>query len=693
MPGNAKLFSWAAFGRTGLFVATSAAALACTPASDTADGGGNRQTTEDVGTGGTGGTGDTGVDTDMVGTAPDGGLATDAGPGADLGESPDAAVGPTYPPPHTEGGTSWTFLVYMVADTNLEYDALNDLQEMAGVGSGDNFNIIVQSDRAAGYTSDGVLNLPDWEQALRLKVDQGSFETVGDVGEVNMGDPATLSDFITWGVSTYPADRYALVFWDHGGGWIGFGDDESADHDGLTLNEIHQGIQDGLAGTDLSRFQMVGFDACLMSTWETAVNLEYQAEYLIGSEELEPGHGWDYRGLQVAHDDPTTDPVTLGNSIIDGFIAQATTEGTLPTVTLALNDLTLVHKVTEALTAFSDAILPQLPDLLNTIGKQRNFVEEYGPLVEPSVVTNMVDISDLFTQLAAGSDVFAPHKDAIDAALAEVTLANQAGAAHASSHGLSIYFPPYPEYYSPGYDRVAGIDAWRNFLKAYHNGGAAVPPGEVPTFIDEGHVASGSLSDGELVVTGTLSADSVAGASTALMYYGINDGESTWLFGDTSATVDESGVVGAAWDLTGLYIQSGDNKAFCYLSIEDRGDTLLATIPFVYDNGTGDQLLTVLQFVVNSETGDILQLTYYAQAGDGWSELSPEPGFLLYPLIQTPGDGGLSFVRTSDVGFDLADAGLTFDFDSFGAGTSVVAALQALNFAGQGDLILYQGSL
>ncbi len=623
-----------------------------------------------------------------------GGAGGSGGAGGGGGGAGGEVVEP--PPPHTEGGASWTLLVYMVADTNLEYDALNDLQEMAAVGSGEGFNIIVQADRTPEYTPDGVLNLENWDQSLRLKVMPDSLEVVEDQGELNMGDPATLADFVSWGIATYPADKYGLVFWDHGGGWVGFGDDESHDHDGLTLNEIRRGIEDGLAATDVSRFQFIGFDACLMATWETAVTLEYHAEYLLASEELEPGHGWDYRALQGAKDDPTTSAADLTSALVDGFVGQAEEAGTAATITLSVTDLTLVHQVSAAVKQFAETALPVLPDLLNTIGRERAQVEEYGPLVDPRAITGMVDLGDIVRRIADADATLADARTAVDAALSAAVVKIANGVAHGNSNGLSIFFPQFPEYYSPGYDDLEGIGAWRDLVKAYHNGGASVPEGAVPVFIDEGHVASGVVEEGELVITANLSPESAPNVSRSVLYYGVVDETGTYLFGDTFAVVDTgdaAGLVTGVWDLTAMYITDGNNSAYCYLALEDRGDSLFATIPFVYEDTNGDQLLTVLAFAVDAETGDILTTNYYAQTGGGWAELNPEPGALLYPLIQTPGENGLEFVLTSNVGFDIQAEATTFDFSDLEAGTGVLGALEAVNFAGQGDLIIFQGQL
>jgi hypothetical protein len=50
-----------------------------------------------------------------------------------------------------------------------------------------------------------------------MKADSAS--TVADWGERNMGDKQTLTDFVSWSKTNYPADHYALYFWGHGRSW------------------------------------------------------------------------------------------------------------------------------------------------------------------------------------------------------------------------------------------------------------------------------------------------------------------------------------------------------------------------------------------------------------------------------------------------------------------------------------------
>ena len=113
----------------------------------------------------------------------------------------------------------WTFLVYLDGDNNLEGAGIDDVNEMEMVGSTPEVNIVVQFDRIDRYdTSNG-----DWHDTRRGIITKDSTSLIASnltsVGEKNMGDPQTLTEFLSWGISTFPADHYFLVLWNHGDGW------------------------------------------------------------------------------------------------------------------------------------------------------------------------------------------------------------------------------------------------------------------------------------------------------------------------------------------------------------------------------------------------------------------------------------------------------------------------------------------
>src|SRR5688500_10804118 len=98
-------------------------------------------------------------------------------------------------------------MVYMAGNNNLSDAAGADLVEMQKVGSSD-------QGAALAFTKQLGTN-----PAYRIHVRKGEDLEREDVGNVGSGDPQTVIDFVRWAVERAPADRYALVLWNHGSGW------------------------------------------------------------------------------------------------------------------------------------------------------------------------------------------------------------------------------------------------------------------------------------------------------------------------------------------------------------------------------------------------------------------------------------------------------------------------------------------
>ena len=118
---------------------------------------------------------------------------------------------------------TWLVLLYEDADDEvLEKDTFIDLNESELVGSTPKVTIVAQIDRyKGGGSSDGndFRGDGDWTGTRRYLVQKDPkgdmtrivSKLVSDLGEVDMGDPNTLIDFVQWAIRTYPAARHALI--------------------------------------------------------------------------------------------------------------------------------------------------------------------------------------------------------------------------------------------------------------------------------------------------------------------------------------------------------------------------------------------------------------------------------------------------------------------------------------------------
>ena len=235
---------------------------------------------------------------------------------------------------------NYTVMVYMVG-SNLESRhgaATKDLREMesAGLDFG-NANLLVYTGGSRKWTGD----VPA-EHNNVLDLSRGEEERIvaHTAKNSDMGDKETFSTFLNFCHDNYPADHYALICWDHGGGPLwGYGSDELYNNDTLLLSEMKEALLDTPFGSG-EKLDFVGFDACLMGGLESANLWKDHADYLIGSEELEPGDGWNYAFLSEFNS--TSDPKTVAERIIKEFgdyYAETATEFSNPDVTLSCMDL------------------------------------------------------------------------------------------------------------------------------------------------------------------------------------------------------------------------------------------------------------------------------------------------------------------------------------------------------------------
>ncbi len=120
---------------------------------------------------------------------------------------------------------------------------------------------------------------------------QGDPRTHGTNWEANMADPNTLYEFIDWGMDTFPAEKYGLYIFSHGGGLEGFGVDYRPNtgpttntRDLLTISEI-QSLADLLANEEPpKKLDLTVMYSCFMGILDFCMEFSEFTDYYIGSE-------------------------------------------------------------------------------------------------------------------------------------------------------------------------------------------------------------------------------------------------------------------------------------------------------------------------------------------------------------------------------------------------------------------------
>ena len=253
---------------------------------------------------------------------------------------------------------------------------------------------------------------------------------------LSMGEPETLQRFLDYGCTNFPAERYALILWDHGGGPNeGLCRDERFHGDCLTLRELRSALMDSPVGSHGGKLSWIGFDACLMASVETAYTLRDYAQYMIASQATEPASGWDYCFLKgLEHD---TDAAQTGRRIIDAYVDSGSDSAEL--LTLSCVDLGRIWELRGAMDDFFDGLVPSLSDeSYSELSRVRHETKSFGRAeYDEEADFDLVDLTSLADAYENAELSGAELKTAVENAVV-YTRSSAEGA-----HGLSVYHPCY----------------------------------------------------------------------------------------------------------------------------------------------------------------------------------------------------------------------------------------------------------
>ena len=334
----------------------------------------------------------------------------------------------------------FTVMVYIVG-SNLESQvgaATSDIEEMEEAGLNySKTNLLLYTGGSRRWVSD----IPnDTNNVLDLSREDGSRIIAGTSESANMGTPETLAEFVNYCTRNYPAEHYALILWDHGGGPLwGYGSDELFGYDSLILDELRTAMNGTMFGPD-NKLDWVGFDACLMGSIENAVLWKDYAQYLISSEEVEPGRGWDYHFLSVFNDSPPAeDSARAAVDAYGSYYEENRSEFFAPDVTLSVMDLSgtdqVVNAVNELFGAVDDGIQGGGYARIN---QARSKAKAFGLSAVESVEAayDLVDLKDFTGQL---QELYPSECEAVADAVNQMVIHSTSNVEGAG--GVSIYIP------------------------------------------------------------------------------------------------------------------------------------------------------------------------------------------------------------------------------------------------------------
>lgn len=426
---------------------------------------------------------------------------------------------------------AWTVMIYLCG-TDLESKngmAAENLLEISKTLANQQVNVLIETGGAKAWSTKEKLGFDIATDRLqRYKYDENGFTLVEERPLSNMAQTETLTEFIRWGQENYPADRYMLTIWDHGGGSM----------EGVILDELHNSAVMSLE--DLGRalddanvpLELLFMDTCLMATIETCAVVDGQTRYLVASEETVPGYGGNYKGwLQYLFDNPECDSARLGRVICD-TVQQKYAEqgaGAADTVTMSVIDL---KKMDAVYTAF-DGMFAEAGSLLQNV----NAFSEFAVAISRSetyYTSEMRDIADMASR-ASGHGISTETAKRLVNAVDDAVVYAVKGATHSYSHGISFYYAPTgSKYYMDRYARNCPSAFYLAFLDATHMDWTA--PASVyekverlPEITYEDYVvaAHGAVRDGDLLLDITNAPDAITSVDAVIFRF--DEEKQSWI--------------------------------------------------------------------------------------------------------------------------------------------------------------------
>ncbi|MEB3284603.1 MAG: clostripain-related cysteine peptidase [Candidatus Sericytochromatia bacterium] len=379
-----------------------------------------------------------------------------------------------------EKGGKWAILVHLAAENNLYRFALQDLNEMeAGLPTDGSVDVYVLFD-----------GIKDGDSAIyKVKRDTGmngniisekisAPEVIPASNEIDSGDVKVVTRFVEWAGKNIQADHFMIDFWDHGSGIFhgapnpitkGFGwDDKGSNLETSDLTPLGNAFR----AASGKPFSIVGFDACLMAHGEIAYQLRGNADYLVASEELEPGAGWDYRGwFNALAQIPSKTPAAVGTALVDTYLASYAPGGSQTSgrddTTLSLTDIN----------AFTQNVVPALNDFssaaISSMSSNKEGFQAARAKARTFYNRDCADLGSFLGNVRASvrDQRLAAATAKLDAAYRSAIVQTGNSPSRAGATGLVLYFPTPKQNINPRYSdpsKVAFAEtSWKDFLKAY----------------------------------------------------------------------------------------------------------------------------------------------------------------------------------------------------------------------------------
>jgi hypothetical protein len=410
---------------------------------------------------------------------------------ADYATTPDALTAAGFPSIEVRPQAQWTIIAYYGGDTNLEQGILHDLKEFENAGgSTENVRIVALFDRnPENFATD-----PDWSSSRLYEItattdpnpDAISSVAITDLGVAQVtGDGQYFAQFLTWALTHFPAQRYAIAFGSHGAAWEGLIQDDTPNpedapatgsKDLLSLSELSKAFAIGQQVAGVEKFDLLVNDACSMSSIEYFSALQPYFVTSLASPEVVIDPALSMTTLtQLLNENPAEDVKVYARRLVDQYIdvdIRTKNSPDLVNLTHAVTDLTQFDALEAAVEDFARVFNANPRTYAAVVGAARH---NAGTVVYSGFLgsTTKIDLGT-FMQAIVQTAVSPQLRDAalnvLDALeTVKVYARNGGNTALDNASYYNIYFPEDEGTFRPLYLENSPLTEWGRMLRNYYS--------------------------------------------------------------------------------------------------------------------------------------------------------------------------------------------------------------------------------
>lgn len=423
----------------------------------------------------------------------------------------------------------WTIILYMAADNDLYPFASQNLSQMKEIGSNKYLNILVHLD----------IKVPGKEKVTkRLYIEKNKIIQIGEDAKLNSGSDETFANAVLWAINDYPSEHLAVLFWNHGSGdlnpvlkktinpaylfkynpdtnmidldrsidfidfidMLGENDNDNtviSSHKqdrGICFDETFRSYLDDeklmraltkiVAARNGKKIDLVIFDACLMAGTGTTWIMSQFANYMVASEEVVLGPGYNYRTALTLFTNGTSDSREIAKSLVACY--EQTYSKITNDYTHSATDLSQFSKISENIDLVARLLIKALATqrdnsvknvikacrsrYMCTCFDEKSYIDLFN--LYANLLSKLNDLN--FTSKKDGEVLRQTLSNALKDGLAlakTFIIANVCGSNLSRAQGISIYFPEFktnsPHHASYQNTEFAKNNSWLNFLQTY----------------------------------------------------------------------------------------------------------------------------------------------------------------------------------------------------------------------------------